>query len=157
MSVDVEKIVREYLPDVIHMSLASCKDSKPWVCEVHYAYDEDLNVYFFSTPSSRHSLEIAGNASVAGSVVRQHQLGEPRAGVYFEGTAKELGPGQEQDKALACYVERLSRSKEDLLKETKQPDGHQFYKITVANWYVFGKLEGDKTQKYQLVWNGGRK
>ncbi|HLZ15367.1 MAG TPA: hypothetical protein VKQ34_05305 [Candidatus Saccharimonadales bacterium] len=37
---DIEQIIRDYLPDVVHMSLATCKDNKPWVCEVHFAYDD---------------------------------------------------------------------------------------------------------------------
>jgi hypothetical protein len=44
-----------------------------------------------------------------------------------------------------------------LTEEAKREDGHQFYKISVANWYVFGRLEGDRGQKYQLTWNGGKK
>ena len=32
----IERIIREYLPQIIHMSLATVKDNKPWVCEVHF-------------------------------------------------------------------------------------------------------------------------
>ncbi len=48
---DVEKVIREYLPKVIHMSLATCVDNRPWVCEVHFVYDDDLNLYWRSTRS----------------------------------------------------------------------------------------------------------
>ena len=153
MQPDVEKIIRDYLPDIIHMSLATSKDNKPWVSEVHYAYDKDLNLYFRSLTSRRHSEEIAANPYVAGNVVRQVILGEPAFGVYFEGTAKKLDPGEEQDAAFAALDERLKIGP-DKLDEAKNPEGHQFYKVTVANWYIFGNLDGQGGKKYELKWYG---
>jgi uncharacterized protein YhbP (UPF0306 family) len=154
MSVDVENIIREYLPSVIHLSLATVKGDKPWVCEVHYAFDEDLNLYFRSLASRRHSEEVAENANVAGNIVKQFQPGEPVLGVYFEGTAERLPAGEAQDKAFTCLRERFNLS-DEIIAEATREDGHQFYKISVESWYVFGRLEGDRGQKYQLVWNAG--
>jgi nitroimidazol reductase NimA-like FMN-containing flavoprotein (pyridoxamine 5'-phosphate oxidase superfamily) len=71
MITDVEQIIRDYLPNVIHLSLATCVDNKPRVCEVHYVYD-DLNLYFRSKLSRRHSQEIFHNPYVAGNIVEQH-------------------------------------------------------------------------------------
>lgn len=151
MQPDIEKVIREYLPQTVHMSLATVRDSKPWVCEVHFAYDDDLNLYYRSTPARRHSQEIADNPRVAGNIVKQHDLGEYPLGVYFEGTAKMLRPGPEQDKAFVCIKTRLNAG-DEIMEEAKDPNGHQFYKISVKNWYVFGKLDGEKGQKYQLPW-----
>lgn len=151
MQVDVEKVVREYLPDVIHMSLATCQDNKPWVCEVHFAYDEDLNLYFRSLTSRRHSQEIAQNPNVAGNIVRQHRMGEYPLGVYFEGKAELIPASNEQAIAFQCLKARIGIG-DETIEEAQRDDGHKFYKITVENWYVFGKLEGDKALKYQLTW-----
>jgi uncharacterized protein YhbP (UPF0306 family) len=157
MSIDVEKIIREYLPDVIHMSLATSKDNKPWVCEVHYAFDEDLNLYYRSTTSRRHSEEIAANPNVAGNMVKQVGPGEPCQGVVdFEGTAQLLKPGPELDKAFTALGARLKIGPETM-EEAKNPEGHQFYKITVANWAIFGDFDGNGRQKYVLVWSGGKR
>src|SRR5690242_16435630 len=119
MTVDVEKVVREYLPNLIHMSLATSKDNKPWVCEVHFAFDQDLNLYFRSLASRRHSQEIADNPNVAGNIIRQHSSGELPLGVYFEGTAKMLTPGEEQDKAYEALNERFGLG-EKIMEEAKQ-------------------------------------
>lgn len=153
---DIEKVIRDYLPQIVHMSLATSKDNKPWVCEVHFAYDDDLNLYFRSLTSRRHSQEIATNPNVAGNIVRQHSLGEYPMGVYFEGTAEMLGAGDAQDKAFKVIEARL-KAGDGILAEAQNPDGHQFYKITVANWYAFGKLDGTGGKKYELKWNGGKK
>ncbi|MEK7153707.1 MAG: pyridoxamine 5'-phosphate oxidase family protein, partial [Patescibacteria group bacterium] len=104
---DIEKTIREYLPQVIHMSLATTKNNKPWVCEVHFAYDDALNLYFRSLASRRHSQEIAENPSVAGNIIKQHSLEEYPLGVYFEGMAEMMQPGDELDKAAKLIKERL--------------------------------------------------
>jgi uncharacterized protein YhbP (UPF0306 family) len=149
---DIEKIVRENLAPVIHMSLATSKDNKPWVCEVHFAYDEDLNLYFRSLSSRRHSQEIAANPNVAGNVVRQFNLGDPAVGVYFEGTAQKLEAGEGQNKAFECIKARL-KAGDDILEEAKSPEGNQFYKITVNKFYVFGRFGADHGEKYELDWS----
>jgi uncharacterized protein YhbP (UPF0306 family) len=149
--IDIEKTIREYLPQIVHMSLGTSKDNKPWVCEVHFAYDDDLNLYFRSLTSRRHSQEIAENPYIAGNIVRQHAPGEYPLGVYFEGAARMLEPGEEQIEAFKCLNQRLQIG-DKILEEAQRPDGHQFYKIAVASWYVFGKLDEGKPQKYILKW-----
>jgi uncharacterized protein YhbP (UPF0306 family) len=132
MDLDIEQIVREYLDKTIHMSMATVSDNKPWVCEVHFTYDEDLNLYFHSKPNTRHCQEIANNPNVAGNIVAQHGPEDSPHGIYFEGTAE------------ADETEGREDSKEK-------------YKITVDNWYAFGKFGGDTNHKYKLTWNGGAK
>jgi hypothetical protein len=120
------------------MSLATCKDNRPWVCEVHFAFDDDLNLYYRSLTSRRHSQEI----------------GEPPVGIYFEGLAEKLDPGAEQTKALGLLKERL-QVPDKVLEEVQRPDGHQVYKITVETFYIFGKLDNQGTTKYEVKWNEG--
>src|SRR5204862_27783 len=96
MNLDIEQIVREYINKSLHMSLATCGGNKPWVCEVHFAYDENLNLYFRSLKTCRHSQEIAQNPNVAGNIVRQHSLEEYPHAIYFEGTAAIIEDEQER-------------------------------------------------------------
>jgi uncharacterized protein YhbP (UPF0306 family) len=149
---DLEPVIRQHIDATVHLSLATSKDNKPWVCEVHFAYDDHLNLYFRSMPSRRHSQEIGENPHVAGNIVRQHTLGEAPIGIYFEGTARRLDPGPEQDTAFRCIQTRLQAS-EDILTEAQQPEGHQFYKIIVTDYYVFGRFDDTGAQKYHLPWN----
>lgn len=148
---DVEKTIREYLPKVLHMSLATCIDSKPWVCEVHYVYDDELNLYFRSKPDRRHSEEIAKNPNVAGNIVTQHSLGEKVRGIYFEGVAVELVDVDENHIAYKLYCERLGTGPE-ILEELKVSGSHGFYKITVKEWSVFDGRGPGPSQKYVLPW-----
>jgi uncharacterized protein YhbP (UPF0306 family) len=149
---NLEKIVRDYLAQVVHLSLGTSKDNKSWVCEVHFAYDKDLNLYYRSLTSRRHSQEIEANPYVAGNIVKQHDLGVSGVGIYFEGKAKKLEPGEEQNEAFECIKKRLKAS-DEILEEAKRPAGHQFYKITVSTYYAFGSFDGKPSQKYELRWS----
>ena len=156
MNVDVEQIVREFINKTIHMSLATTTGEAPWVCEVHFAYDDNLNLYFRSLKSRRHSQEIAKNPNVAGNIIDKYGLGEPVVGVYFEGKAKLLEAGDNQNIAAKCLKARLDIT-DNIVEEASHDDGHQFYKISIANWYVFGRFGGPSGQKHKLEWNGASK
>jgi uncharacterized protein YhbP (UPF0306 family) len=148
---DLEKTIREYLPNVIHMSLATSLNNKPWVCEVHFAYDNELNLYFRSTSNRRHSQEIAQNKMVAGNIVEQHSLSQKPRGVYFEGEAELLENVDLNHIAFKMCKERFG-SDESILEDAKKDDGHKFYKIKVNTFYVFDSRESKPSQKYELPW-----
>lgn len=38
MSLNIEKIIQNHLPQVIHMSLATSASNKPWISEVHFIF-----------------------------------------------------------------------------------------------------------------------
>ena len=62
-SEELEKIIREYIDESIHMSFATCADNHPWVSEVHFVYDNNFNLYFRSKANRRHSEELAKNTA----------------------------------------------------------------------------------------------
>ncbi len=149
---DIEQTIRDYLPSIIHLSLATSVNDQPWTTEVHFAYDDDLNLYFRSLSSRRHSQEIDRNPHVSGSIIRQHQIDEYPFGVYFEGKAEQMADENDRMQAFTAISKRFGLGRE-ILDEAMQPSGHQFYRITVSKYYVFGKLDGDKGQKYELDWS----
>jgi uncharacterized protein YhbP (UPF0306 family) len=153
MITNVEAVIRDYLPEVIHMSLATSVIDKPWVCEVHYVFDHDLNLYFRSTLNRRHSKEIEQNPNVAGNIVKQHFVGQKPRGVYFEGNAELLLDVDENHIAYKLYCERFGTN-QSILEQAKEETGHKFYKISVSKFYLFDSLESNPSQKYELVWRG---
>lgn len=153
---DVEQIIREYIDKTIYMSLATVSDGRPWVCEVHFAYDEDLNIYWRSLKTRRHSQEIAQSPYVAGNIVKQHELDEYPHAIYFEGTAKLVDDESKYQELYELFKKRQNVDA-NIIDDAKQEDGHKFYKVTVEDWYVFGKFGGDSGHKYHLLWNGGKK
>jgi uncharacterized protein YhbP (UPF0306 family) len=148
---DIEQKIREYLPDILHMSLATSAGNKPWVCEVHFAYDKDLNLYFRSKPDRRHSQELAKNPNVAGNIITQHAAEQKPRGVYFEGTAKIVQDIDEDHPAYKSFEQRLGVGPE-ILEDAKKDDGHKIYKISVSNYYLFDSRESSPSRKYHLPW-----
>lgn len=149
---DVETSIREYLSKTLHMSLATTRNNKPWVCELHFVFDDNLNLYFRSLKSRRHSQEIADNPHVAGNIVTQHSIDEDAHGIYFEGIAEMLSNPVEIQAVLPLFTSRLGRT-DDLLAESQSEGGHQFYKVSVNRWFTFGKFGGETAEKRELDWS----
>ena len=147
--VDAEKIIREYIDKTVHMSLATVADNKPWVCEVHFAYDDNLNLYFISAPHTRHVKELLKNPNVAGNIVKQYAKGElPHGCIYFEGKAEVF---KHSDEDILRYCNMLERDEAMVRNWLSAEGGLSMYKISVSNWAVFGKFE-DSLKKYELKW-----
>jgi uncharacterized protein YhbP (UPF0306 family) len=148
---DIEKLIREYLPGVFHMSLATCLHNKPWVCEVHYVYDNDLNLYFLSKLSRRHSQEISKNPNVAGDIVKQHATNEKPRGIYFEGTAELMKNVDQNSLVYKLYDERFGISP-SILNEIKHSEsGHKFYKIIPESFVLFDAVNFPDNPRQEWV------
>ena len=109
--IDVETIVREYITKTVHMSLATVKENKPWVCEVHFAFDDELNLYWRSTADRRHSKDIEVNPSVACNIVGTYDLETGCGGaIYFEGTAECVKDKAELKKIFPAFKKCLGKT-----------------------------------------------
>jgi uncharacterized protein YhbP (UPF0306 family) len=150
---EIETVIREYITKVPHMSLATVSNSNPWVCEVHFAYDSGLNLYFVSLMTTRHAQEIALNPNVSGSIVRQHALTEAPSGIYFEGQAERLEIVTQED--IQRYATILNRDVEQVTDKLTAVDGKPIsamYKVNVTNWAAFGNFDGNGHRKHELNW-----
>jgi uncharacterized protein YhbP (UPF0306 family) len=89
----VEEIVRQYLPEVNIMQLATSVNDRPWLCAVHYYTDEQLNFYWISTVDRRHSREIKQNPSVTAYVLVHENTPDENyvIGISVSGTAELIG------------------------------------------------------------------
>lgn len=104
---DVKQLIEDYLEEVIIMQLATSDDSQPWCCSLHYAFDDDFNLYWISTPETRHSKEISKNPKVAGTIVREHKKEDKPRGLSFQGTAREITDANEIRKLITAYEKRF--------------------------------------------------
>lgn len=107
---DVKQLIHDYLGKTRMLQLATSVSNQPWNCTVYYAFDDDWNIYWISTPDRRHSKEIAINPKVAGVIVFSQEP-YPKDGVQglqFEGIAEILS-GAEEEKASKLYIEQLDR------------------------------------------------
>lgn len=149
---EIEAIIREYIPQIIHMSLATVAENKPWVCEVHFSYDDALNLYFSSSKNSRHAQELIKNPHVAGNIVTQHYKNQKVRCVEFEGKAEMLSGADAEQTAYQAYVHRYGAS-EGLLNEIRKDGDVRFFRIAVSDFYLFDSY-GEARGKHHLSWKG---
>ena len=152
MTVNVVQVIRDNIDATVHMSLATTANNKPWVCEVHFVYDDQLNLYFRSYSTRRHSLEIAQNPQVAGNIIGHFPKEAAEVlGIYFEGEATMLSDDEIQ-LAAQLFVDRLGMNFDGVVAEARSDDGHKIYKISVREWSVFGRFGADHSTKHTIEW-----
>lgn len=138
----LEKLIREYLSKGALMQVSTTRDNQPWVCNVWYSYDKDLNLYFISGNYRRHSEEIRDNEKVACAIVHPiyEEAGaeQPNRGITLEGRAEELNI-LKSGKAFDNFMKRWPKAtkyvtKKDLLKNLTKT---RFYKVTPETIVLF--------------------
>ena len=73
----------------------------------HFAYSDDLHLYFISHPGSQHSVNVRANGSMAVAVYESGQpWGEHGAGIQLFGTCEEIPPS-DAGEARRVYGERF--------------------------------------------------
>ncbi len=71
------------------MSLGTVDDGGPWVSDVGYVHDVELNLYWISRKDRRHSVALRNNPAVAVSITVS-TLEEKDLGLQIAGVAEEL-------------------------------------------------------------------
>lgn len=84
------KEILNYLNSQRIMTLATC-DKEPWVASVYFVADKDLNLYFVSSPQSKHCKDIEKNNKVACAIADSHILNtEEKIGIQLQGLTFEV-------------------------------------------------------------------
>lgn len=146
------RLIKEYLNEAKLMQLSTSINNQPWVCSVWFAADEDLNIYFFSSNTRRHSKEITKNNRVAGAMVIPQTPKDLPRGLQFQGKVKLLTKKQDIDKAISVYGGRIfpiSQIKE-FMEDDETP--HHFYKIKPTQFVLFDSVNfpENSRQEYNL-------
>lgn len=149
-STKLQSDIKKYLDEVKMMQLATSRDSQPWICNVWFVADDDLNIYWISSSTRRHSTEIADNERVAAAMcVVQEPSQSGRGGIQLEGVAKELKKPLEIARALKLYAARGIFSVAQIRKfmsDVRTP--HKFYRIKPERIVFFDPTEKDSAREY---------
>lgn len=108
---DILELVKKYLGQAMVMQLATVNQGQPWICTVHYAFDDDFNMYWVSLTSRRHSADLAKDPSAAVAVVVKAPE-HPVIGIQMSGKAGLVDDDEEIKKAAALYAARHQSKKE---------------------------------------------
>ncbi len=133
----LEKLIQQYLKDARMMQLATVAEGKPWVCNVWFAADKDMNIYWFSSVTRRHSEEVMKDPNVAAAICLPQTPADKPQGLQLEGTAELLTKPTDIAKAMKCYVGRVFNVKQvkDFMAHMDRP--HRFYRINVSSYVLF--------------------
>jgi uncharacterized protein YhbP (UPF0306 family) len=105
MADDLKQQILDYMQAHNTMTLATSVGDVPWAATVFYASD-DLRLYFFSAPDSRHCQNLAANARVAVTIQEDYQDWRQIKGIQLEGNVALVDGVLEKAKAMAVYARK---------------------------------------------------
>ena len=123
MADELRQQVLSYFETHNTMTLGTCLGDVPWAATVFYASD-DLRLYFFSVPDSRHCQNLAVNPRVAVTVQEDYHDWRKIKGIQLEGTAILVDSMIEKAKAMAIYARKYP----EVIKLFTNPASGVFYK-----------------------------
>ena len=123
MSEILKQQILDYLKSHNTMTLATCAGEEPWAATVFYASDE-LQLYFFSAPEARHSVNLSSNPRVAATVQEDYKDWRAIKGIQLEGRVLPVEGVIEKAKAMAVYGRKYS----DVIRLFTDPTSGVFYK-----------------------------
>lgn len=146
----LKKLIENYLRETQLMQLATSVNNQPWVCNVWFASDGDLNIYWFSSTIRRHSKEVLKNPKVAGAIVLPQTPKDPPRGLQFQGIAKLLTKQVDIKKATTLFEGRIFSKKQikELMLHKNKP--HRFYKIKPTRFVLFDAVNFPNSSRQEL-------
>lgn len=123
MANELKQQVLNYLETHNTMTLGTSSGDMPWAATVFYASD-DLRLYFFSVPDSRHCQNLAANPRVAVTVQEDYHDWQRIKGIQLEGTVVLVDSIIEKAKAMAVYARKYP----EVIKLFTNPASGVFHK-----------------------------
>ena len=105
MADELKRQILDYLQIHNTMTLATCAGDAPWAATVFFASD-DLQLYFFSSPDSRHCQNLAANSRVAVTIQEDYKDWREIKGIQLEGQVVLVDGVLEKAKAMAVYARK---------------------------------------------------
>jgi len=100
-----EAAARELLDQVRTLTLATCRDGEAWATDVWFA-PHGFDLFFYSSPGSRHSRNLAAHAACAATVHALADAWKDIRGLQMEGQAREAADLSLKARSMAAWVRK---------------------------------------------------
>jgi uncharacterized protein YhbP (UPF0306 family) len=145
----IQSLVGRVLNEGYLMSLGTVDDGGPWVADLIFVVDENMDLYWMSKADARHSQAILKNPRVAGSVTVSNNVGEPDFGVQFEAVAEKIEGGLPE--MYARYQAKRRKEKLPMGESAMRLAGMSWYRCRPSYYELIDKSKfGFEKQKLEL-------
>ena len=104
----VMELVREFVAERKQMVVAT-NGEFPWICTVYYGVDDELNLYFLTSPETIHGKQIGENEKVAVAIADSPQdPSSKKKGVQISGRCVQLESEDEVNGGLELWKKALN-------------------------------------------------
>jgi uncharacterized protein YhbP (UPF0306 family) len=129
-----EYLIRKYIDGNYVMQLATINSGNPQLCTVHYAFDDNLNLYWSSHRFRHHSENVRNNSKTAVGILENVDL---KQCVHIEGDSYEL-TDDEAASAHEIYCARFGQEPEKLNEaESHDKKAHAYYIFRPSLFVLF--------------------
>lgn len=128
---DIE-YMKKYLADHFQMVLAT-SDTFPWISTLYYSFDDQMNIYFLTSPDTIHGKQLKSNPKVAIAIADSPQ--NPTAkkkGLQIYGLCEQISGARKVTHAITLWKRTLGVTSNDYSYEgmIKKAISGRMYKVT---------------------------
>jgi nitroimidazol reductase NimA-like FMN-containing flavoprotein (pyridoxamine 5'-phosphate oxidase superfamily) len=132
------ELARSILDANRYMTLGTADAAgRPWTSPVYFATDDRREFFWISSPTARHSHNIAMRPEVSAVVFDSRIAPGTGQGVYMSGIAQEL-EGSEREHALDVFARGSAADglEEPTLADVVEPATHRMYRLAVSEHWL---------------------
>ncbi len=126
------KEIKEYLTSHFQFVLATYGDH-PWPATLYYSTDDDLNIYFLTSPKTIHAQFIKNNPAIAAAISDAPQApNSKKRGLQIYGLCEQITGARKITHAITLWTKTLGVSNPDYSYEgmMKKAISGRMYRIT---------------------------
>jgi hypothetical protein len=136
---DAKVLTKQYLlGDAKLMQVATVGGDQPWICTVFFVADDDLNVYWLSLPTRRHSREITVQQKAAAAIAVKHD--KPVTGIQIEGDAEEVTDAGVITDVMEKYTAKYDAGRDFYDNFLAGKNQHRLYRIRPRMFVLFDEV-----------------
>lgn len=112
----------------------------PWIASVFYSFDNDLNLYFLSSPATIHGRQMGKNKMVAAAIADSHQKpSDVKRGLQIYGYVERVSQAYKIRHALRLWKDFLNVNRPDISLENMKKGLYKgrMYRLTPKKIKLF--------------------